>query len=126
MSTEVNMPVLRAVASIPEKPAVKPSQNVDSAPAVQELKLPGQGATESQSEILNSKEVENVVSDLNDVVQNLQRDLLFSIDEKSGKPFIKVLDKETEEVIREIPSKDIRELKARLGEMAGLIIRDKG
>jgi len=119
MNTQVNMPVIRAVASTPEKPEVKPSENV---PAVQELKLPGQG--ESKSEALDSKEVENVVSDLNGMVQNLQRDLLFSVDEKSGDTFVKVLDKETEEVIREIPSKEIRELKARMEETAGIIFKD--
>lgn len=124
MNTEVNMPVLRAVASTPENSDVKPSQKVDSAPAVQELQLPGLGESESESEALDSKEVENVVSDLNGMVQNLQRDLLFSVDEKSGDTFVKVLDKETEEVIREIPSKEIRELKARMEETAGIIFKD--
>ena len=124
MGTEVNMPVIRAVAPTPEKTEVKPSGNVES--AVQELKLPGMRKSESQPETPDSKEVENVVSDLNGMVQNLQRDLLFSVDEKSGKPYIKVLDTETEEVIREIPSKEIRELKARLEETSGLIFRIKG
>ena len=124
MNTEVNMPVLRAVASTPEKSEVKPSQNLDLTLSVQELRLPGQTDSESQSEALDKKEVENVVSDLNGMVQNLQRDLLFSVDEKSGDTFVKVLDKTTEEVIREIPSQEIRALKARLEETAGIIFKD--
>jgi flagellar protein FlaG len=61
---------------------------------------------------------------MNSVAQNLQRDLLFSVDEKSGGTFVKVIDKETEEVVREIPSKEVREIKARLEEVAGLIFKE--
>ena len=61
---------------------------------------------------------------MNSVAQNLQRDLLFSVDEKSGGTFVKVIDKETDEIVREIPSKEIREIKARLEEVSGMIFQD--
>jgi flagellar protein FlaG len=124
MNTEINMPVLKALASTSERTEVVSSEKVSSTQPLQELKLLGSGNEEPRSDLLDVKEVENVVMDLNNLVQNLQRDLLFSVDEKSGDTFVKVLDKETEEVIREIPSKEIRQLKARLEETAGIIFKD--
>jgi flagellar protein FlaG len=118
------MPVLKALASTSERTEVVSSEKVSSTQPLQELKLLGSGNEEPRSDLLDVKEVENVVMDLNNLVQNLQRDLLFSVDEKSGDTFVKVLDKETEEVIREIPSKEIRQLKARLEETAGIIFKD--
>ena len=79
---------------------------------------------DEQEKKSTSEDVKDVVVELNDLAQNLQRDLLFSVDKKSGDTIIKVLDKETEEVVREIPSAEIRAVKERLLEAAGVIFRD--
>jgi flagellar protein FlaG len=50
------------------------------------------------------------VSKLNDFVQNIQRDLQFSIDEKSGEMVVKVVDTHSQKVIRQIPSEDALKL----------------
>ena len=54
----------------------------------------------------------------------MQRDLLFSVDQKNGGTILKVVDRETEETIREIPSEDIRRIKERMREVSGLLFRD--
>jgi len=43
------------------------------------------------------------VSQLNDFVQNVQRDLQFEVDNDLGQTIVKVIDQETQEVIRQIP-----------------------
>jgi len=43
------------------------------------------------------------VSQLNDFVQNVQRDLQFEVDKELGQTIVKVIDQETQEVIRQIP-----------------------
>ncbi len=63
--------------------------------------------------------IEDVVSDLNDLVRNLQRELRFSVDTNSGDTIIKVVDRETDEVVRQIPSKEIVALRQRLEESSG-------
>ncbi len=65
-----------------------------------------------------------VVSHLNDLVRELHRELEFSVDEDSGDTVIKVIDRETEEVVRQIPSEELMRLRARLQEAAGVIFRD--
>jgi len=43
------------------------------------------------------------VSQLNDFVQNVQRDLQFEVDNEKGQTIVKVVDQRTHEVIRQIP-----------------------
>ena len=48
-------------------------------------------------------EIEQVVTEMNQYVQSVQRDLHFSVDEASGMTVIRVRDKESGELIRQIP-----------------------
>ena len=123
MNTDMNIPILKS--STPDLE----SQKVNSRPQVDIVKrseaISDEKTIENQQEDeLSSEELENVVTDMNLTAQNLQRDLLFSVDEKSGGTFVKVIDKETEEIVREIPSKEIREIKSRLEEVAGMIFQE--
>lgn len=47
--------------------------------------------------------IKEAVAQMNEYIQSTQRDLRFSIDEASGETIVKVLDRQTEEVIRQIP-----------------------
>ena len=68
--------------------------------------------------------LEEVVSGLNDLVHELHRELQFSIDEDSGETVIKVIDRATDEVVRQIPGEEVMRLRKRLLESAGTIFRD--
>ncbi len=54
------------------------------------------------------------VSQINDYVQNLQRNLQFTVDEESGKDVVTVIDSESKEVIRQLPSEEALALARRL------------
>lgn len=58
------------------------------------------------------EELDDAVSQLNDFVQNVQRDLQFEVDNDLGQTIVKVVDQSTKEVIRQIPD----ELALRLAE----------
>ncbi|WP_226595734.1 flagellar protein FlaG [Marinobacter nauticus] len=49
------------------------------------------------------EELDQAVSQLNDFVQNVQRDLQFEVDNDMGQTIVKVVDQQTQEVIRQIP-----------------------
>jgi flagellar protein FlaG len=66
----------------------------------------------------------DVVSDLNNLVRDLHRELHFSVDEDSGSTVIKVVDRETDEVVRQIPSEELVHLRKRLQEAAGVFFQD--
>ena len=68
--------------------------------------------------------LENVVSNLNQLVRDLHRELRFSVDDASGDTVIKVIDSKTDEVLRQIPSEEVMRLRQRLEEAAGVIFQD--
>jgi flagellar protein FlaG len=82
------------------------------------------GRDSSSSAAADGQNLEGMVADLNEFAQTVvQRQLQFSVDEESGKTVIKVIDTETEEVIRQIPPEVILEIQKRLGETNGLLFQ---
>ncbi|MDT8372267.1 MAG: flagellar protein FlaG [Gammaproteobacteria bacterium] len=72
--------------------------------------------TQAVNQDESAQNLQGAVSQINDYVQNLQRSLLFTVDEASGKDVVTVLDSETEEVIRQYPSDEILAIARRLAE----------
>lgn len=52
-------------------------------------------------------DMESVVSQLKDYVQSMQRDMDFHVDDQTGRVVIQVIDSNSNEVIRQIPSEEI-------------------
>lgn len=67
---------------------------------------------------------EEVAKGLNNLVHELHRELRFSVDDDSGETVIKVVDRVTDEVVRQIPSEEVVALRKRLEEAAGVIFQD--
>ena len=63
---------------------------------------------------VGKEDLREAVERLSDYVQNVQRNLQFSVDETSGRTIIKVIDSGTKEVIRQIPPKEVLSLSERL------------
>lgn len=61
------------------------------------------------------EQVQAAVAQMNEYIQSTQRDLHFSYDPGSGETVVKVLDRETQEVIRQIPDEIFLRLARRLG-----------
>ncbi|WP_289283794.1 MULTISPECIES: flagellar protein FlaG [unclassified Methylophaga] len=65
------------------------------------------------------------VAQLNDYMQNMNRNLQFSVDDTSGDTVIKVIDSETEEVVRQIPSEEILEARHAAEKYRGILLETK-
>lgn len=104
------------------------SQASGSRPATNEasaVQLPASGKVSPQggqgaSAGVSQEQVSQAVSDLNDYVQSVGRDLQFQVDEDSGRSIIKVLDSETQEIIRQIPSEEVLALARTLNQTQSL------
>ena len=76
----------------------------------------------NESELEKGQRLEKSVSQLNEIVQSVQRDLEFSIDETSGDTVvIKVLDTKTDEVIRQIPSEEVLAIARNIESLKGIL-----
>jgi flagellar protein FlaG len=56
------------------------------------------------------EELQSAVVELNKAVQNIQRNLEFSVDDITGQTVVKVIDKETDKIIRQMPSEEVLRL----------------
>ena len=72
-------------------------------------------ATADRVEV-TQKAAERVVSELKDYVQNSQRNLDFQVDDATGRVVVKVIDANSNTLIRQIPSEEILALSRRLAD----------
>ncbi len=69
----------------------------------------------------NQERLKDSVRNLTELVKTVQRDLQFSIDNKSGETVITVLDSLTDEVIRQIPSEEVLALAKNIESLKGVL-----
>lgn len=60
-----------------------------------------QASKENQNQ--QKQQIQEAVAKLNDYIQSVQRDLEFNLDDESGRVVVKVVDRKTSEVVRQIP-----------------------
>lgn len=80
-----------------------------------------------QEQPATSEQLEAAVAELAQAMQSVQRNLNFSIDDASGQTVVKVIDSDSQEVIRQFPSEEALALAARMkelsnNEMSGLLL----
>jgi flagellar protein FlaG len=80
------------------------------------LKPEEQVSETSQSKQAETLTLQNAVSKLNEYVQVVQRSIQFEIDDLTGQEIVKVLDSETDEVIRQMPRQEVLNFARQLAE----------
>ncbi|MCK8105154.1 flagellar protein FlaG [Pseudoalteromonas sp. 2CM36K] len=71
---------------------------------------------------LEREQLEQMAQQLQDFMGEMNRSLQFQVDEDSGRDVIKVLDKDTGDIIKQYPSEEVLNLVSKLSETAGLLI----
>jgi len=77
---------------------------------------------EEYSEQELEDEVRESVKDINEIVDKVKEGLSFQIHEDTEKMMVKVVDLNTDEVIKELPPEEMLDLQARIHEMVGILI----
>jgi flagellar protein FlaG len=74
---------------------------------------------------ISERVVINAIEKANKAIMGSNRKFEFSIHEGTKEIMVKVIDSETEEIIREIPPEKVLDMVARLWEMAGIIVDER-
>lgn len=74
---------------------------------------------------ISEQVVINAIERANKAISGVNRKFEFSIHEKTKEIMVKVIDSETNEVIREIPPEKILDLVAKMWELAGIIVDER-
>lgn len=72
---------------------------------------------------IDPQQLENAVHEIEQSVQTVARSLQFSVDKESGRTIITVIDRETDEVIRQIPPKEVLAIAERLADGGSLLMQ---
>jgi flagellar protein FlaG len=85
---------------------------------------PAQTTQESVSlqTILDPKEIQHAVAQMNELAKAMNHRLSFSIDDETHDIIVKVVDAETDKVIRELPPAELQKLHKSIKEAVGLLI----
>lgn len=71
------------------------------------------------SDTASKEQLREAMNKVSSYMQNVQRNLNFSIDDSTGQTVVKVIDAESEEVIRQFPSEEMLALARHLSELNG-------
>ncbi|HTN67762.1 MAG TPA: flagellar protein FlaG [Burkholderiaceae bacterium] len=73
----------------------------------------------------NAGVLDEAVKNINNTIRALSQNLEFSIDGDSNRTVVKVVDQQTKEIIRQMPSAEALEIARALDRVQGLLIRQK-
>lgn len=83
-------------------------------------------ASTQQARAPESREIlEDAVSRLREFVQPINDSIQFTLDEDTGRTVVKVIDLQTQEVLRQIPSEEALTIAKALDKLQGLLIQNK-
>lgn len=69
--------------------------------------------------------IDNTISETNSKIKMSNTQLQYSIDEETQRISIKIIDKDTDKVIREVPPEETLEAIKKIWEIAGIIVDEK-
>ena len=121
-------------SELTRRPAVQESPRKDLSGVTPDNKIGASVADEAKGEdensLKNARQVEDerkrlaeTSGNLNEFMQTMQRNLKFTVDEVSGESVIAVHDAKTDELIRQIPSKEALELIHNMDKVIGLLFK---
>ncbi len=86
---------------------------------------PRQGEQQGEARQLTRQEIEAQAKALEKTFAAFNRRVVLSVNEQINQVVIKVVDAETDKVIKEIPAEEIQHLIARIKETIGLLVDEK-
>ena len=84
-----------------------------------------QQASDTKSAQPSNEELRAAVKSVSETVKNINNSLSFSIDDSTGQTVVRVVDNDTQEVIKQIPSKEMLALAKALDQITGLLVKQK-
>ncbi|NMA90703.1 MAG: flagellar protein FlaG [Amphibacillus sp.] len=111
------------------------SQNIETKPEVRNAQTNKNGILQQKTlytqasthgnQLVERAEIEVMIEGLNDFLEPINRSIRFELHDKLNRYYVKVIDTKTEEIVREIPPKQMLDMYAAMAEFMGLIIDEK-
>lgn len=100
-------------------------KTAEDAQNVQQLNKKEIQEPQVKKEEITTPQLENVAKQLQEFIGKMNRNLEFFVDEDSGRDVIKVIDKDSGDVIKQYPSEEVLSLVSKLSEATGNFVDSK-
>ena len=110
-------PTAQPVADIPRPASVRPV--AASAPVA-----PVSAVSDMQTKAADPQAVNEAVAAANEAMKTIKSEIDFSVDEGTGKTVVRVIDKQSGTLIRQMPSVEMLEIAKALDRLQGLLVRN--
>ncbi|MBO8173155.1 MAG: flagellar protein FlaG [Bacillaceae bacterium] len=101
-----------------------PSAETNPHQEKQQLQTSGE-ENKDKNQLLNEEQLQAKLDKINHTVALYNKQLKFEFHKDANQLMVKVINKETHEVIRELPPEEILDLEARIRNMIGILIDEK-
>lgn len=82
-------------------------------------------AVQQPAKMASPQQLGDAIKSINKTMQQLSQDIEFSVDTDSRRTVIKIIDQQTGEVIRQMPSEEALEISKALDRIQGLLLKQK-
>lgn len=125
-SSYVNMNVQNSNTGTDDSSSAEPIKTTKSQPPAQAVESYKEIAQKPKSELsMGEKNWVDVIEKANKAIVGATCTFEFSIHDRTKEIMVKVIDKDTKKVIREIPPEKVLDMVAKMWEMAGLIVDER-
>ena len=116
----VNVDETTAAVARPQTENEKEGESGGSGSQQQQAAASRQAQVQQQSE-----QLKKAIAEMNKKINNSNEEAVFGVHEDTNRIMIKIMDKETKEVIKEFPPEKTLDMIARIWEMAGILVDQK-
>jgi flagellar protein FlaG len=114
-----------AASNVPKTTEYKQPSPVSAGSVAKPTPVQTADAVQRSAPAPSMDQVKQAVQDINKSLQSLSQGLEFSVDADSKQTVVKVIDPQTREVIRQMPSEEALEIAKALDQVLGKLIREK-
>lgn len=119
---------MQAMSASPPRDAQAARNQTESAASVEtrpeNVQQTG-NAQEQAQRVPSAGELQKALEEVEKAVAPMAQSLQFSLDKDSGKTVVKVMDTDTNEVIRQIPSEEVLAISKAVDKLKGLLIKQQ-
>lgn len=129
MDMEIKAPTPMSIPSLNKTSQIDRSSsanvNKNNVETEEQLKLADNKLNQEERELLSKEELSDQIDSMNKLFEMNNTSLHFNLHEKTDRYYVEIKDSNTQEVIKEIPTKEFLDLIGRIMDFAGLLIDKK-
>lgn len=124
MNIQVNGGIGNVAGTVAPSVVVSPTVPEEEKRASTPLELPKVAVREATA-AEKEEQLKEAAEKINEFIEAMTHDLSFSVDKDTNRTVVKVLERDSGEVIRQIPAEEVLKIAKMLDELKGLIIREE-